>query len=411
MKIYHLPYVILSTCVAIAESCTYAIKEAPVQKMFNTTFWADWELPTAKSTWSSKDGVLTLNGEPFYIRGANFNGFETTECRVPLGLSDKPLSFFLDFLKEQQFNVLRIPLSYEIMANLQLQTGYCTQSEPRIKPGHPVGMALRFVMDEAWTRGIRVIVDLHTIGGVITPLPWTDTVNENMVTEAWLLFLKEFHAHPALIGIEIKNEPHDTISLPMFLEHCTKVIQNVETYIPEYKGLYFISGIQNGGPWGGSFDQPLMTRVGFQGMTHPSIIATIKDVRRLVLTPHIYGTSVRGEDVGTEGPDQWEAQYGFLSGLPNYWNETVIIPTEIGGLFTDTDKQYYDKWADWHVNQKNFTAGAFWWTLAPFSKDTGGIFNSDYSVNWDKVHYMKTLVPNPTFSNKKRTLLKGGRPT
>lgn len=376
----------------VVQACSYAIKEAPMSQMFNRSYWENWSLNVDTGPWQSKNRILYHNDAEFIVKGVNFNGIETTDCRAPLGLSERPLSFFFDFLQAQKFNALRIPLSFEVMANTQLKIGYCVQAEPSLSPGQPVSIIIKRILDEANKRGIYVIFDLHTIGGKITPMPWTDVINENMVVESWLLFLKEFHAHPALMGIEIKNEPHDSITLEMFLTHCAKVITNIETYIPEYKGLYFISGIQNGGPWGGAFDHETMSD-GFKDLAHPSILCTTKtSPQRFVFNPHVYGTSVRGDDVDYEGVKEWENRYGFITSLSTHWNSTAIIPTEVGGFLTGKDKDYYYRWLDWHLTQKGLRGGGFWWTLAPFSDDTGGIFNKDYSVNWDKVEFMRILV-------------------
>lgn len=379
--------------------CSYVIMESPVDRLLNHSYWSSWNMKTSPrdAPWKTANGVLMYNDREFIVRGANLNGFESDGCRVLLGLADKPMAFFLDFLHTHQFNTLRIPLSFEVMADLQLKIGNCTRSEPALQAGtSTVEFAVSFLLDEAWRRGMFVLFDLHTIGGVITPMPWTEAVNENMVTEAWLLFLRRFHKHPALMGIEIKNEPHDTITLDVFLEHCAKVIRNIETYIPDFKGLYFISGIQRGGPWGGAFDPRVLT-AGFAGLTHPSIVCTVDTPPdRLVFNPHVYGPGVRGEDAATEGPEAWETQYGFITSMNNHWNSSAILPTEIGGIFNGTDRSYYDRWLLWHTGEKRIRAGAFWWTTGPFSADTGGLFEEDYSVNWEKVNFMKRLVPYPT---------------
>lgn len=376
------------------------IREAPIEKMFNKTWWNNWaELPVSQaSTWTTKDRMIHYEGKPFVVRGANFNGFETEFCRLPLGLSTKPLSFFLDFLRSEGFNAIRLPLSYEIMEDLSLPIGTgCSDAESQIKSGMPVGDAIKLFMDESWKRGIAVLFDLHTIDNVITPMPWTDKVNENMVVRAWLNILERFAVHPALMGIEIKNEPHETITLEMFLTHCAKVIHNIEISVPDFKGLYFISGIQDGGAWGGSFTHDTLSN-DFKGLAHPNILCTISThSSQIVLNPHVYGTSVRGDDISYEGPKEWESRYGFITDLPNHWNYTTVLPTEIGGFLTASDKVYYYRWLDWHVHQKGFRAGGFWWTLAPFSHDTGGIFNDDYSVNWEKVDFMKLLAPDSRF--------------
>jgi hypothetical protein len=315
------------------------------------------------------------------IRGVNFNGIESN-CKAPLGLFDKPLTFFYDFLVENDFNAIRIPLSYEIMQDLSQGIGDCVSQEPSMYAYMPAEKMIYRLLDEAESRNLTVLFDLHTIGGVITPYPWTDSVTEEQVIHSWLHFLSEFGSHPALHGIEIKNEPHSDISTSVFLDHCVRVIRAITESIPDYGGLFYLSGTQVGvSPWGGAYDPSAFT----------SDHALLEYQSRLVLCPHVYGTSVRGEGVSSEGEDHWEVNYGFVSSLDSGWSEVPVIPTEIGGFLEGSDLDYYSRWREWHVLKKNFRAGFFWWTLGDFSMDTGGLFTRSYEVESHKIEYIKSF--------------------
>jgi endoglucanase len=373
------------------------VYEAPIEKMQNKSYWDNWKRVSSDTpaVWRTRDRMIVHQEKSYPLQGISFNGIENLMCNVPLGLSVNPLQFYMDFLHEWGFNALRLPLSYEVMANPNLTVGTCVEAESQMWPGMVVDDAINLILDEAHARNISVLFDLHTIGGIITPMPWTESVNENMVVEAWISFLRRFVSHPALMGIEIKNEPHDTITLDRFLEHCAKVIHNIEVYVPEYKGLYFISGVQISGPWGGSFSYSTMS-TGFQRFTHPTVLCTVNTpTDRFVFNPHVYGPAVRGAGVSSEGPKEWEEAYGFITRLDNHWADAAIIPTEWGGTLIDADKDYFTRWIDWHVHTKGLCGGGFWWTLAPFSADTGGLLGDDYTINMDKMTMITQLMKKP----------------
>ena len=391
---------IFTQVAVVAGAASFMVTEAPLERMDNQTYWKQRFAPDHTLPIRAVGRGLVREGQPFRIRGISFNGMET-DCHAPMGLWSKPLSFFFDVLRDHKFNALRIPLPYEVLANPTLPVGNCVGAEPRLHPGMPAIDVVTTILDLAHENGIVVLFDLHTIGGVITPLPWTDSVNEDMVVTAWVRFVEAVHEHPAFMGIEIKNEPHDAISLDRFFEHCAKVIGNIHREVPKYSGLFFISGVQNSGPWGGSFDPGTMqnpqTIPSFQGITHPNMLC-VSDAYadQIVLNPHVYGTSVRGQGAASEGPADWERAYGFVTGLSNHWNQATVVPTEWGGYLDASDTDYYTRWTEWHVHTKGFTAGGFWWTLGPFSTDTGGLLDDQYNLIQKKMDMITRLTPDPT---------------
>ena len=369
----------------------YFIHEPPFEKLNDNHYWDTWVFRKSNynDTWKTIDKIIYYNNKPFKIKGTNFNGIES-DCRVPLGFFTKPLDFFINFLVYNKFNSVRIPISYEVMNNMTLEIGDCVQAEPLFHKGMPVENMIKILLDKFYEKKIFLLFDMHTIDGVITPSPWTETVNEDMVVNAWLQFIDKFKEHPGFMGIEIKNEPHK-ITLDRFLQYCAKVIYNVEKNIHSYNKLYFISGVQIKGPWGGSFDHSLST---FNGFTHPNILCTVDTpVDKFILNPHVYGTSVRGHDVAYENDTTWEESYGFITSMSNHWNMSAIIPTEWGGKLIGDDADYYNRWLTWHVEKKNLTAGGYFWTLAPYSIDTGGIFDDNYNVDWNKITFINRLTP------------------
>lgn len=386
-----LRFVLLIKCIT-----SYEILE-PQEPPNDDTYWNTWKAPVSSTRWRTQDNQVIYKNQTFNTRGISFNGIEA-DCRAPLGLFDKPLSFFLDTTDSVGINAIRIPVSYEVMNDLSLPIN-CVDGEPSLWSGMPVENLIQFLLDKLDERKIKAVFDLHTIGGVITPYPWTNSVSENQVVDAWLRFLRRFGMHNAIMGIEIKNEPHEPCTMTEFLNHCAKVIFNVGKYVPEYEGLFFISGVQIQSPWGGAFDRKGLTSV--KGLKHPTLLCgpSVGDnVDRYVLSPHTYGTDVRGEGVQYEGPDTWERFYGFVTTLPNHWNATPVINTEYGGFMREgsSDRDYFERWMSWTI-QKGFKSGGFLWTLAPFSGDTGGLLSPSYEIDAYKADFLARLTPNPTY--------------
>lgn len=362
-------------------------------------YWKQWAPSKSNTTWRTCDRKIIHNEKPFYVKGVNLNGIESA-CVAPLGLWDHSLSYYLDFMIEHKFNAIRLPVSYEAMHDLTKGVGQCVGAEQHLRGGMPVGELIKFILDEAAKRNIYVLVDLHTIGGHITPDPWTDTVTENNVIEAWVNFMKRYGAHPALFAVEIKNEPHGVISMEEFVNHCAKVVQRIISDVPAYQGLFVISGVEyKGSAWGGSFGSDAKASSTFQGLGHPNALCLVGLTDRYVLNPHVYGTDVRGSGVAWENGDAWERYYGFLQSEESHWKDAVILVTEYGGFMKEggTDRDYYERWLAWHLG-KGYTAGGFHWTLDErFSSDTGGLIGK-HDSNAFKLEFCGRLTPNPTLS-------------
>jgi hypothetical protein len=271
----------------------------------------------------------------------------------------------------------------------------CVSQEPVFHPGTPVGDLIGVLLDEIGSRNLTAVVDLHTTGGEITPFPWTESVSEDEVVAAWLNFLGRFGSHPALYAIELKNEPHSGCTLSQFLDHCAYLIHNIDQTVPEYQGLFFTSGVQlNGSAWGGSYEKIALESVSFVGLSHPSSLCAINvSTDRFVFVPRVYGVDVRGAGAEYDNEETWTSAYGFITTFDGHWNQTAIVVTECGGYTWEgsSDLDYFRRWLAW-TKSKNLTAGGYIWTLGPYSRDTGGILNPDYSVRWDKIDFAKQLA-------------------
>lgn len=349
--------------------------------------------------WRSRGGKLYYGDDVFELKGVNWNGIES-DCRVVHGLWENPLDFYMDILEAYRFNAIRLPISYEVMIRPELAVNSgCVTKEPGAS-AMKAHAFLQKLMNMLQRRGMFVLLDLHSIGGQITELPWTASVSENDVVDAWVVFARTFALHPAVMGLEIKNEPHGPCTTADFHRHAARVITAILEAVPSFNGTFFIDGTQQDGegngddglksPWGGTFE--MMVR-----LCEEDALCRLGLDDRLVFAPHVYGPDVRGSVVSCEGGAVFDRRFGFLQNHP-FFNQSAIVVTEFGGNMVagGEDLAYFERWREYMAGA-NLTAGAFFWTLPPSSDDTGGFIMNDWrSVDPTKAAFLDTIQRSPS---------------
>lgn len=364
---------------------SYEIHYPDLSLLTNKTYWSNWRPKNSTSVWRSYNKSIYRNNEIYKIKGINLNGLES-DCVAPLGLWEYSLEDYFDILHQYGFNSVRLPLSYEIMANLSMTIKKeCITKDNYLREGMKARDVIKYIIKLCEKRNMTLIVDLHTINGVITEFPYTENVLEYLVVEAWLKFMEEFHEYPTLFSIELKNEPHGKITMGQYINHCGLVVYNVMKYFPKYQGLFVISGIQNDGSgWGQSMN----------GLLHPNILCLVQYTDRYILSPHIYGPDVRGQDLKETFVD-WYKYYGFVKDLPNHWRDTSVLPTELGGYMCEggKDRDFFENWKSYHKNILGYHSGGYLWNfLGKTSGDTGGLIEKDGKINLYKDALMNYLI-------------------
>lgn len=344
------------------------------------------------SEWTTRNNAMFYGNELFHLKGINWNGFES-DCNVIHGLWANSLDHYLDLLHDNNFNAIRLPIPYEIMNDLDIQINpSCIMGDNSIHENTTIREFLPVLLDKLQARAMFAVFDLHTIGGVITEFPWTDTVSEDQVLDGWWKFAQAVQDHPAVMGFEIKNEPHGQCTTEDFHDHCANVILRLGLGSP-FKGLYFISGTSkspvdgDSAPWGGTFE-------GISGTCEHDALCRLNISEKIVFAPHVYGPDVRQDQALIENNQTFERRFGFLKNHV-FLNESAIVVTEFGGLMEagGPDMDYFQRWSC-YMKSINLQPGAFFWTFPPSSDDTGGLLLDDYqTVNQDKMHFLDTMQP------------------
>lgn len=332
--------------------------------------------------WTTKQNGIFYKDEPYHVKGINWFGAET-ECRVPHGLWVHSLDYYMDLMRSHNFNSIRIPFSYENAQNMDaVVDDGCVSLSPSLQ-GKTFRQALHMIIGGARYRNMSVLLDFHTIGGIITEFPSSPgSVTEEQFLEKWKAVLWEYGAYSNLMGIDLKNEPHGNIRWPLWGRFVKRAIAYLEEEAPVFQGLFFVEGIQDpsdNSVWGGSF-----SKLGnYLGLVPSS---------RIVFSPHVYGVSVRGDSALSDSGPRWNKWFAFIQ--EKYGNALCI--GEIGGWFEGDDEAWHFRILDYLKRLQ--IQNAFYWCLNPNSVDTGGILDFDWTtVNTEKIDFCNDLQPTPAF--------------
>jgi len=344
-------------------------------------------LAAVRAEWTVNNQFIFYNDTPFLIKGSSWHGLESCAF-APAGLWAHNVSWYLDFLQENRFNVLRVPFSQQ-----WVQDGYKTisPSEDTVSgcdecKGKTSFEILDTVFREAESRGIYILLDMHRHS-----CAWQDTelwyslsegrYNSDSFFETWEKLLEDFEGRSNFIGIDLLNEPRGVAcwcdkkeySWNMFVEYA---FQRLDVSKRDF--LLFVEGTD----WGKDFS---------------GLKSTNLDVNysKIVFSPHAYGPLVTHvpfvDDPLTLRAD-WENKFGYLA-TPPYSHALVI--GEFGAIANSIDFTWLQRFVSFLVDFK--ICGIFW-TLTPNSADTGGLLQNDYTTpEKDKLELLDTLQPNPTF--------------
>ena len=158
-----------------------------------------------------QNGVLyatTATGDhEFFIKGANWFGSEAYNG-PPNGLKEHGIGFYLDFLKSNQFNAVRLLFNHEhVLKNDIVDT---PQQERFLFQTRYVDMFKVFAR-EAGKRGILVMIACHRITHDTWPGEglWYDArrgYSEERVKQSWSLLADALCKHWNVFAADLQNE-------------------------------------------------------------------------------------------------------------------------------------------------------------------------------------------------------------
>lgn len=372
------------------------------------------EVPaTSTNDWLSVKGnkIVDKNGKEVWLTGVNWFGYNTG-TNVFDGLWAADLNTSLTAIADRGFNLLRIPISTELVNNWE--DGNIPDANFNNATNHYlVGMnsleIFDYVIGQCRANGIKIMIDFHCAltdsMGHMKPL-WTDgSITEDDYIRALEWMAERYKDDDTIIAYDLKNEPHGKHhETPRAKWDNSKDADNWK-YIAEKAGkavldknpnvLIMVEGIEiypkdikkNGNFTSKNEDDYFFNWWGgnLRGVADNSVdLGKYQD--KLVYSPHDYGPTVY------EQP-WFKKDYTFDSLMKDCWydnwfyiHDKKIAPLLIGewGGFM---KEPNLKWMTYcrELIKENKLHHTFWCFNAN-SGDTGGLVQGDF-ITWDEEKY------------------------
>ena len=341
-------------------------------------------------SWHVNQGIIYDDkGKQFNLSGLSWFGFETQDFVVN-GLWSHPMDFYMDLIKNNGINTLRIPFSAEwIHYNFDLYPyDGLVASDPQNQHKKSIEI-LDELFEQAEKRNIKIMLDLHRLHKEYISELWYSPTDKMFTSdtffETWFKVLDRYKDKQNLIAIDLLNEPHGSATWGNFNQatdwnHFVEyAIPKFEKRYPNNKWLYLVEGIG----WGKDLSQ-----VQYYPINVPKSVKG-----RLVYSAHSYGKSVvSSTDVYNKYQlyHDWDNAFGYLA----HDGYTYIIG-EYGGI-TNIDAPWMETFSNYLI--ENNMRNNFFWSLGPNSGDVQGLLLDDWTtIDGFKLSIIHKLIPYPTF--------------
>jgi endoglucanase len=340
------------------------------------------------SAWTVKNGhIFNEEGQQTNLRALSWFGFETQDFVVN-GLWVHPLDWYLDIVKQNNINAIRIPFSAEwIYYNWDIVPNQgIIGADPEMQ-GKTSIQILDALFDYTEENDILIMLDLHRLHKeYISELwysPYDDQYPSTVFFETWYKMLDRYKDRKNLFAVDLLNEPHgqatwgtDNLSNDWRLFSQGAILKLIDRY-PDAKWVYFVEGIG----WG---------KYLHEYQNRPFDLHT--DVmKKVVFSPHNYGKSVvPGISMNQDNLYyDWDYNFGFLRDMG-----FTVVPGEWGGK-TYLDSDWMTIFIDYLI--KKDIRSSFFWSLGPNSGDVQGLLYDDWtSIDTFKLNIINKLQPNPS---------------
>jgi aryl-phospho-beta-D-glucosidase BglC (GH1 family) len=393
-----------STKIKKIKTCSFVVVMVLMVTSFipNSVGFAATANPADDYLHTSGNKILDDNGNEVRLTGIAWFGFETPNFSYH-GLWANTLSNILDTVADNGFNLLRVPLSVELV-NQWRQGIYPMPDSPNdyLNPDLKGMNSLQLLdasVDYSKKIGLKIMLDMHRIeSGGQTPTWYTGDYTTEDFEACWTWLAEHYKTDDTVIAMDIFNEPHgkpywkeegakwdsstDANNWKYEVEKVGKLIQKVNpkllimvegieaypkegfTYAETNKDNYY------GSWWGGNL----------RGVSKDPIILDANK-NEIVYSPHDYGPSVSAQpwfegdfNQDTLTKDVWRPNWFYI-------HENNTAPLLIGEWGGRMDGGVNQKWMSALASfiADNNISHTFW-CINPNSGDTGGILGSDFKT-------------------------------
>ena len=182
--------------------------------------------------------VLDASGARFKLAGGSWYGAESATL-VPDGLDRAPLDSIAAQVREMGFNSVRLPWCNEMVATDRVVAPADVAANPALA-GKTVLEVFDAVIDALARQGIVVILDNHRSRGDWCcdtahgdGLWYTEQYPEEVWLEHWRLMTRRYLAQPAVVGMDLRNEPRGQLA-PGVPAECVDCNNPTESCVCEW---------------------------------------------------------------------------------------------------------------------------------------------------------------------------------
>ena len=230
-----------TAAVMVSAAAMVLTSAAPALPAANSDgFSANAAVNDTNDDWLHAEGsrLYDMNGNEVWLTGANWFGFNCTEC-VPHYLWSGDIDDMVKDIADHGVNVLRLPVSTELLYNWMIGDPDPIKSvNPNNDPNYPINVDLinpdgsvmnsqqvfNVLLAKCKKYGIKAFIDIHSPEsnnsghnyGIWYGKSFTanDGKEVEVTTDLWIETLawcaEEYKGDDTLIGFDLKNEPHST---------------------------------------------------------------------------------------------------------------------------------------------------------------------------------------------------------
>lgn len=363
----------------------------------------------------STDGSLIYDGagNPVRLTGIAWFGFET-QNQVYHGLWSVRMEDVLDRVANLGFNVLRIPLSVQLVNQWRNGDGALPNSVNYSANPNLEGMTSLQILDAsiAYCKqiGLKVMLDMHRVVNTQMLNTWyTDGYPSSDFEAAWQWLAQHYVNDDTIIAVDLFNEPHGQPGDAGMAKWDSSTDQNNWKYEAQKVAnlvldvnpglLVVIEGIEATPKEGYTYAETASANYDFNWWG--GNLRRVKDYpidlgsrqNQVVYSPHDYGPGVyaqpwfhSGFTKATLTAECWEPNWLYIAtqGL------SPILVGEWGGRMDGGDNE---KWMGALAETiVQYDLNHTFWCVNPNSGDTGGILQDD----WQTVDTAKYNLVEPT---------------
>lgn len=364
--------------------------------------------------WLTTDGatIVDLNGNDVWLTGVNWFGYNTGSNLFD-GVWATSLSGALRSIADHGFNLLRVPMSAELLINWR------DGIYPEANYNHAYNSELEsmnsleiwdYVLSLCEQNGIKVMIDIHSAKtdamGHMSPLWFVEDFSSEQYLEALDFISSRYSDNDTIVAYDLKNEPHGAAYEERHAIWNDSTDDNNWKYWAEIAGgvvldnnpnaLIMIEGIQiypidissnnftstNEGDyynswWGGNL----------RGVrNYPIDMGSPERNAQVVYSPHDYGPAVYAQP-------WFEGGFSYESLIEDYWYDSwlyidneEIAPLLIGewGGFMSGDNLIWMEFMRQLISENHLNHT--FWCFNANSGDTGGLVLDDFTT-WDEEKY------------------------